>query len=301
MKILLTGITGFIGHHLAIKLLNEGHKVFAIVRPSSKINELSKNLQSNIEIFTYCNDNTVFDIITDMCVKGNRPDVVYHLATFQPNKHRFEDIKNLIQSNITFGTEILDAMVLNNVYNFVNTGTFFQHYENADYSPMNLYAATKTCFEKIIQFYTEVKGLRCISLHLFNTYGENDKRGKFLELLQKVSISGKTLKMSPGEQFIDIVYIDDVIDAFILAGKYLNARKYDICGTYGISSGNPIKLRKIIEIFEKISNKRLSIEWGGLPYREREIMVPWTSYKILPGWEPKVNLEDGIKKFLKLR
>ena len=298
MKILMTGVTGFIGHHLGERLVNDGHEVHAIVRPTSKINELSENLQRNVQFHVYDKDNTVLDILTDLCVDDKRPDVVYHLATNFMNVHRFEDIQDLIQSNITFGTELLDAMVANNVYNFVNVGTFAQHFDDADYSPINLYAATKECFEGIIKYYAEVRNLKCIALHLFDTYGADDKRGKILGLLKKISASGETLKMSPGGQLIDIVYIDDVIEAFVAAGKLLAACKYDYCGTYGVSSTKPIPLREVVKIFENVAGKKLSIVWGGRPYRTREVMVPWSSYKLLPGWSPKVSLQDGIKKFL---
>ena len=298
MKILMTGITGFIGHHLGERLVNDGHEVFAIVRPTSKIDELSENLRCNVKFHVNDSENTVLDIVTDLCVEGNRPDVVYHLAANFLNAHQFDDIKFLVQSNITFGTELLDAMSANNVSNFVNTGTMYQHFEDAEYSPVNLYAATKECFESIIQFYIETARLRCISLHLFDTYGADDKRGKILGLLKKISETGETLKMSPGGQLIDIVYIDDVVEAFVLAGKYLAANQYDYCGTYGVSSLNPLPLREVVKIFEEVAGKKLSIEWGGRPYRQREVMVPWKSFKTLPGWAPKVNLRDGIGKFL---
>ena len=298
MKILMTGITGFIGHHLGERLVNDGHEVFAIVRPTSKIDELSENLRCNVKFHVNDSENTVLDIVTDLCVEGNRPDVVYHLAANFLNAHQFDDIKFLVQSNITFGTELLDAMTANNVFNFVNVGTFAQHFEDAEYSPVNLYAATKECFESIIQFYIETARLRCISLHLFDTYGADDKRGKILGLLKKISETGETLKMSPGGQLIDIVYIDDVVEAFVLAGKYLAANQYDYCGTYGVSSLNPLPLREVVKIFEEVAGKKLSIEWGGRPYRQREVMVPWKSFKTLPGWAPKVNLRDGIGKFL---
>ena len=298
MKILMTGITGFIGHHLAERLINDGHEVYAIVRPTSKIDELSDNLQRNVQFHVYDKDNTILDIITDLCIDDRRPDVVYHLATNFMNAHRFEDIQGLIQSNITFGTELLDAMVANNVYNFINVGTFAQHYDDAEYSPVNLYAATKECFEGIIKYYAEALNLKCIALHLFDTYGADDKRGKILGLLKKISESGETLKMSPGGQLMDLVYVDDVIEAFVAAGKLLAACKYDYCDTYGVSSTKPIPLREVVKIFEDVAGKKLSIEWGGRPYRAREVMVPWKSYKLLPGWSPKVSLQEGIKKFL---
>ena len=300
MKILMTGITGFIGHHLGERLINDGHEVFAIVRPTSKINELSQNLQRNVKFFINDDSNTVKNIIAELCDEGNRPDVVYHLATNFMNAHQFDDIKSLVQSNIIFGTELLDALTANNIYNFVNTGTFNQHYNDEEYNPFNLYSASKKCFEDIIKFYVEVHGLKCISLHLFDTYGADDKRGKILGLLKKISQSEETLKMSPGEQLIDIVYIDDVINAFTLAGIYLFEQKYDYCGTYGVSSMNPVSLREFVKVFETVLGRQLSIEWGGLPYRQREMMIPWKSFKTLPNWTPKTNLAEGIKKFLQI-
>ena len=97
MKILMTGITGFIGGNLGEKLVSEGNEVFAIVRPTSKIDALSENLQCNVKFFVYDENNTVLDIVTDLCVENNRPDVVYHLAANLLNAHHFEDIKFLIQ------------------------------------------------------------------------------------------------------------------------------------------------------------------------------------------------------------
>lgn len=117
-------------------------------------------------------------------------------------------------------------------------------------------------------------------------------------LAEKISETGETLKMSPGEQLIDIVYIDDIVDAFVLAGKNLVAGQYELCGTYGVSSMNPISLREVVKTFEEVVGKKLSIEWGGRPYRQREIMIPWKSFQVLPSWRPKINLAEGIKKFL---
>ena len=298
MKILMTGITGFIGKNLAEKFLENGYTVHAIVRPTSKIDELSEDLRRNVIFHAYDKDNSILKIVTELCAADNRPDVVYHLATNYLNAHKFEDIGNLIQSNVTFGTELLEAMVSNGVYNFVNVGTFAQHFNDAEYNPVNLYAATKQAFEDVIKYYVEARDLKCISLHLFDTYGANDKRGKILGLLKKISESGETLKMSPGGQMIDIVYIDDVMEAFIAAGKLLAACKYKYCGTYGVSSLEPLPLREVVKIFEEVAGKKLSIEWGGRPYRAREIMIPWKSYKLLPDWQPKISLREGIKKFL---
>ena len=290
MKVVLTGITGFICGHLAERLLSGGHELHAIVRKSSRIIDLPENLQNNITFHVYDENNTIMDLMTNLC-KDKKPDIVYHLASLYLPSHKYEDIENLIDSNVTFGNELLDSMKANNIINFVNTGSFAQHYKDAEYSPVNLYSATKQCFEDILKLYEEVYNIKAISLHLFDTYGFGDKRRKIFNLFKEISDSGETLAMSPGEQLINMTHVDDVVEAFFLAGKYLVEGKYELCGTYGVSDGNPIKLRDLAALFEKVSGKKLSIEWGGRPYREREIMVPWQSYKILPNWKPKVSLE----------
>ena len=297
MKVLLTGITGYIGRNLAERLIAEGHKVYAIVRKTSRIDELPDNIRNNVDFLVYDNENPILNLVTNLCKNANI-DLVYHLASIYIINHKPEDVKHLIESNITFATEISDAMKENGINKIVNTGTMFQHYENENYSPVNLYAATKQCFEDVLKFYEATADFKVISLHLFDTYGPNDKRRKIFNLFKEIGESGEKLKMSPGEQLLDMVYIDDIIDAFMLAGKYLVEGKYELCGTYGVSSGQRVKLRELVKIFENVSGKKLNIEWGGRPYREREIMIPWSNFKTLPNWQPKFSLENGIKKFL---
>ena len=294
MKIILSGITGYIGTRLTERFLSEGHEMHAIVRKTSKVEELPDNIKQNVKFYVYDEERTILDIVTAIS-KDKKPDVVYHLASLYLASHKYSDIRKFIDSNITFGSEILDSMRANDIKNFINVGTFAQHYESREYNPVNFYSATKQSFEDILKFYVEVYGMKTISLHLFDTYGVNDKRRKIFNLFKEIGESGETLAMSPGEQLIDIVYIDDVINAFAIAGKYLVEGKYNFCGTYGVSSGNPIKLRELAKIFEKVSDKQLNIKWGGRAYREREIMIPWNTYKTLPGWKPEINLETGIK------
>ena len=161
-------------------------------------------------------------------------------------EHKYDDIPKLIESNILMGTKLLEAMKENSIHNFINAGTFAQHYEDAEYNPVDLYGATKQGFEDIIKYYVNFENMKVIKLHIFNTYGSNDKKRRMMALLKETADSGETLKMSPGEQLIDTVYIDDIIDAFMLAGDYLVKGQYDLCGTYGLSSGNPIILREVI-------------------------------------------------------
>ena len=293
MKILMTGITGFIGHHLGERLVNDGHEVHAIVRPTSKVHALSENLREKVTFHVHDSENTLLDIVTDLCVENHRPDVVFHLATNFVTAHRFEDIQKLIQSNITFGTELLDAMAANNVLNFVNAGTFEQTIDD-NISPVNLYAATKDCFEGIVNFYTASRGLKCIGLRLSDTYGADDKSDRLIGRMKKSFDTGETIHLSHVGQLVDLIYIDDAVEAFIAAKKLLAASKYDYCGAYSVGLSRPVTLGEVVKIFEEVAGKKLSIEWGNRYVSTNFRGTP----RFLPNWSPTTALRDGIKKFL---
>ncbi len=298
MRVLITGVTGFIGNHLAAQLIDEGHEVFAVVRPASDVQSLLQPVRQRVQFITLDVNSTMFDLMSELNANGTCPDMVYHLASLYLTNHHQKDIGDLIASNITLGTELLEAMVAHGVNKFVWAGTSWQHYHNEPYSPVNLYAATKEAFAAIVKYYREAFGLRDICLQLFDTYGVCDRRKKLIHLLLEASETGEALAMSPGYQQIDLVHIDDVVNAFIIAGKCLD--KEGIGTTYAVSSGTVISLRNLVKIIESISQKPLNILWGGRPYREREVMLPWQNGERLPDWQPKIKLEDGLRSLLKL-
>jgi len=175
----------------------------------------------------------------------------------------------------------------------VNTDTSWQHYENQQYSPVNLYAATKQAFEDLLQYYLEACGLRVVTLNLFDTYGPDDPRPKLMNLLKRVAREQQPLAMSPGEQWIDLVHVDDGVRAYeVAAGRLL---KGGVMGheRYAVSSGNPVQLRELVRQVERILGRNLPITWGGRPYRSREVMQPYAG-RSLPGWMPQTKLGSGL-------
>ena len=289
-KILLTGATGYIGSNLTKRLLKENKRVYIVARKSSKF-DLLKDVMDKINIFIY--DGKINNLINYF--KRVKPDAVCHLASFFVSEHKSENTDELIDSNIKFGTEVLEAMSKSGVKNLINTGTSWQHYDNKDYNPVCLYAATKEAFEKIIEYYVQVDNFKVITLKLFDTYGPNDNRPKILNLLSKYSKDKTVLKMSGGEQILDLSYIDDIAEAFYHALCMIEKCDMNEHKTYGIYALKRYKLRDIISTYENVTNKKILVEWGARPYRKREIMNPCTCIEKLPGWKPKISLEDGIR------
>lgn len=289
MKILVTGATGFIGQNLVKSLLDKGYSITTIVRLNSDIS----SIDSRAEVFHYSGE------ITELIAlfQNKRFDGVIHLASLFLASHRTEDISSLIFSNIQFGTELLEVCKLSETKWFINTGTFWQHYHTDSYNPVNLYAATKQAFEDIAKYYTETSNLVFTTIKLNDTFGPHDPRNKVFNLWYRLSQTDDTLEMSPGEQIIDICYIDDVIAAYeSMIDNLVNASEKVKNKTFSIHSKERMSLKNLSKIFEKAIGKPLNIHWGKRDYREREVMTPWENGENIPDWEVKYTLTEAIKK-----
>lgn len=258
-----------------------------MVRPTSENSDLLKFLPSNAILVHDLNVLSLSAKLSEL-----RPTVVFHLSSLFLSSHQAEDIKPLIEANLLFGTQLVDAMGRVGIRRMVNTGTSWQHYESRDYSPVNLYAATKQAFEEILQYYVEAHGMQIITLKLFDTYGPDDHRQKLFSLLKRAA-EGEPLDMSPGAQCIDLVHVGDVAEAFRIAAERLLDGQVSGHERYAVSSGNPMSLRDVVGLVESALKRKLPIEWGGRPYRSREVMQPWVG-SALPGWKPAVDLAAGL-------
>ena len=277
MNILLTGATGFIGKNLLPALEHEGHEVFVLVRPSSNYGELGAN---HSIIFS----GDVIHLAQYM--QQNEIDGIIHLASLYLAEHKPEQIPDLMQSNICLGTQLLEACKMAKVKWFLNTGTIWQNYNVPDYSdgynPVNLYAASKQAFMTIAKYYTETSDICFCTLKLCDTFGPNDTRRKIFALFEQIAKTGETLDMSPGEQLIDILHIDDVVAGFIHLAQMLQENE-TLRNEYVLSSGHQVPLRQLAHIYEQRHKVHLNIKWGKRPYRQREVMKPYVGI-VLPGW-----------------
>lgn len=285
---LVTGGTGFIGSRLVSQLLGGRWRVHVIVRPASKVHVLA---QQSVELHTY--DGSVESLLE--AVGKSRPDVVFHLAALSLAQHTPQQVASLIESNVLFGAHLLEAVVRQAPQSrFVNVGSFWQHYQGKTYSPTSLYAATKQAFEDILIYYVEAFSLRALTLVLFDVYGPNDPRPRLLNLLRKAALEGNALPVSPGEQLLDLVHVDDVAGALIQAAHWLRDEATAGYARFAISSGRLVSLRDLVALCEQVTGHPIPVIWGGRPYRSREVMEPWRGGALLPGWQPQITLEEGV-------
>jgi nucleoside-diphosphate-sugar epimerase len=294
MNIVLTGATGFIGKHLIKALQKVNHKVYAIVRLDSDISYLENN-----GVYYHIDNGNTKNL--NLFFKNQRIEGVVHLASCFIAEHKPDDIERLMQSNLSFGTRVLEATMETGIKWFINTGSSWQNYNCLDdYSPVNLYAATKEAFQTIAKYYTSVSQLLFVTIKICDTYGTDDTRKKILNLWHEAIKSGNSLDMSPGYQKIDTVHIRDVVRAYLALIQLIefSDNKELQNESFAVTSGNPVTLRELATIFEQVTSRRLKINWGKRDYRTREVMIPWTSGKTVPSWTPLVGLEEGIRDLI---
>lgn len=291
---IITGATGYIGSHVARHLIEQGWKVAIISQPQFGYDNVN-DILSRIDVFEY--NGKIESLISYF--KKRKADVVMHLAAAVITNYKPDQIPVLIRSNIEFGTEILEAMRQSDTRLFIGTGSYWQNYNSDTYNPVDLYAATKEAFEKILQYYVDAFDFRAITLRLFDVYGEDDKRPKLWNILREIAGTDKSIDLSPGEQLLDLVHVSDVAQAYERAYQLLKTEPNLKNEIYGVYSGKRKSLKEIVGILQKIIGKKINTNWGGKPYKDREVMNPCESYLNLPMWSTTVEVIDGFSKFVK--
>jgi nucleoside-diphosphate-sugar epimerase len=269
----ITGATGYIGSQLQRHLTAKGWSIVPIDR--------GMKTEQMIEL-----------------LRTQKPDVVFHLASLFIAEHKPSDIEPLIASNVLFGAMLAEAMAVTGHKLLVNTGTSWQHFGPGERDPVALYSATKNAFEEILKYYVSAENFRVVTLKIFDSYGPNDPRPKLVPKLIACFDSGVTPELSPGEQKLDLVHVNDLVRAFEIAALELVAIGVDVgigsMQDFALNSGTPVSLREVIALIERLKGRSLNVKWGARPYRRREVMEPWTKGRVLPGWETSVTLEQGL-------
>jgi len=279
--ILLTGATGFIGSNLLQLLLVKNYQVICLVRHH---NNVPSKAQVNITI----------DELENFALL-NRIDIVIHLATFFC-ADKFPDEVNtqkIIDSNIQFTSKLASTLRSINPELILYSESAAQYLNQSQFP--NFYSFTKSIGCKIIEYYLPQK-TKLLKLVFPDTYGIADARPKLFTLLRKSLQEGSILELSEGHQVLNYLYVDDVIDGIIFAiEKVVHEKKTSL---FRLRSPEVYTLRNIIEKFEKISDQKLEIVWGAKPYRDSDVFNDSGYPEDLPGWEPKISLEEGIKKII---
>ncbi len=290
MNILITGGAGFIARNLIKALLKLDYNIITIYRET-----IPNEFVGKVKMIQYTGNYN--DLEENL--KDNQIDIVIHLATYFTSKHKTDEIRKLFESNILLGTYVLEFMKSHGVKKFINTSTYATSIDGSNYNPQNLYSATKKAFEDILIFYAKSEKIKTVNLELSDTYGLGDSRPKFINLLLEAIKENREFNMSPGEQEICYIHVNDVVRAYLRAIDMLV--KGDIKGieNYSVYGDEVLTLNQLVSKVQDICGKNIQVNKGVYPYREREIMKFKPKYPRLPGWQPQVSLRQGIFEILR--
>lgn len=295
MKILITGATGFVGQNLIpqLSLHRPQDIMLLLVRDIEKAGKLySKQQYPNIVIA----ESYDFDSVINFS-----PEIVLHLAAFSTSSDSSEIIEQLINSNITFGVKLLDCLKkCNNLKLFINTGSAVQYRLGTEsQNDAYLYGATKSAFINFLNYYSDVNNFKYVNVIPFSVYGGIMTVKRIMDYMIESLSSNTPIDMTPGEQILDFIHIDDLVDFYItLIDKTQKVLTFNNGINFFCGTGKGTSLRDLAKIVEKVYNKKTNINWGGRMYRERDTMYSVASIGKnleLLNWCAKIDLESGIR------
>lgn len=278
MNILLTGCTGFIGSNILNKF-KDSNKIYIILRNKKK-NKFFK--KKNINIINFKDYN---DLSTK--VSKIKAELVIHAATHYAKSHNKKDIKKFSDSNILLGNILLENLKSMSTKKFINFSTIWEDYNGIKNNHFNLYSAYKKAFSYILNYYQKkLKDIKFYELMLSDTFGENDKRPKIINVLRKNYKKNIKTNIVSKNLFINLLNVEDVVNAVYLIHKEkIKPEKYLL------KNKTETNIKEIIKKLNKKNEKKIKVNW----LSRKLIKEKSLSYKKLKSWKPcKSNISDVI-------
>ena len=299
---MVTGGAGFIGRHLVAKLLDDGHEItiFDNFSLSSK-NDITNLLENGVSLVT----GDILDY--DLLLKSmSNYDFVIHLAAQTSVSRSITDPKTTTDIIVDGTVNVLKSCVKTNIKNliFPSSAAVYGNSpdapisENSQLSPISSYGASKLVAEHNLQVFSKFFGLNCISLRLFNVYGngQSSEAGVIRKFLKNISEDVPLEIFGDGRQTRDFVYISDVIEAFYCAIRNIEAKRGKV---YNIGSGSATSINELASLL--ISSKGKDLQVIHKPALEGEIKDSKADISLAEndiGYSPHVPLSDGLANLI---
>lgn len=325
MKILITGIAGFIGANLANKLIEKNYEIVGIdnlndyydvqlkenrlkILLKNKIKNYQINLENKEEV------NKVFKI--------EKPDVVINLAAQAGVRYSLENPYAYIESNVNGFMSVLEGCRNHKVENLIyassssvygaNTSKPFSTEDNIDH-PLSLYAATKKSNELMAHTYSHLYNIPTTGLRFFTVYGPWGRPDMALFKFTKAIVNDEPIDVyNHGNMMRDFTYVDDIVEAITrLVEKPAKpnptwsgdnpdpSSSYAPYKVYNIGNNSPVRLMEFVEAIEnkvgKIANKNyMELQPGDVPetYANVEDLYRDIDFK------PSTKIQDGVNNFV---
>ena len=309
MRILITGVAGFIGFHLSLFLLKKNMNIFGVDNVNSYYDtKLKKDRLAQLKSFKnfkFCKTN-IQDISFADNFREKKFDCLINLAAQAGVRHSLKDPHTYINSNILGQLNLLEFAKKHDVKKFIyassssvyggNTNLPFSTSHRVD-NPVSLYAASKKSAELVAECYSHLFEIQCIGLRFFTVYGPWGRPDMATFIFTEKILQDKTIEVfNHGQMERDFTYIDDIINGIFGTIEIKKKFKHKI---YNLGNSKPELLEDFIKIIEdnldkKARKKYLPIQPGDVEKTYADINESQNDLN----FKPQTTIEQGIPRFI---
>jgi UDP-glucuronate 4-epimerase len=331
MKVLVTGNAGFIGFHLAKRLLERGDSVVGIdvvndyydpQLKEARLRILSEIAKEQGRGYTFFRFNLADKELLKECFEQHQFDRVIHLAAQAGVRYSIENPDAYVESNLIAFTNILECCRRRSVAHLIyassssvygaNTKTPFSESDNVDL-PVSFYAATKRANELMAYSYSHLYKLPTTGLRFFTVYGPWGRPDMALFKFTRNIIEGSPIALfNKGEHTRDFTYIDDIVEGIISVvdravqptQKSINEFAHNKGNTqparlFNLGNSQPQKLLDYVAAIEAALGKSAKVDY--LPIQPGDMKDTYADCSLAASqldYVPKVSLQEGVNKFV---
>jgi len=292
---LITGGTGFIGSLLVRRLVSNNEEVHLIIRKESKLWRIQDIAD---KIMCHTSDLSDADALKKI-IEKIKPSIIYHLATYGAYAYQ-DEADRIIKTNILGTWNLLKAIADLNYELFVNTGSSseygfkqFPMRETDLLEPASYYAVTK-CSQTLLCYHVardEKKPI--VTLRPFSVYGPYEEPTRFIPTLMRALYFKEPINLVSPEISRDQIYVEDVVDAYLLVDRLKN-----FAGEiFNIGTGVQSSIREVVETTVRVTGRTTDFRWGEMKRRMWDTsnwVADVSKARSLLGWVPKMSPEKGL-------
>jgi len=304
LKVLVTGVAGFIGMHCAKRLLARGDEVLGIDNLSTYTSvELKKDRLAQLEGLRFEQVDIADEASLKIIFENENPELVLHLAAQAGVRHSIEHPQAYVQANLVGFANLLECCRRHPPRHLVFASSSsvygassklpWSESDNVDH-PVSFYAATKKANELMAHAYSHVHGLAASALRYFTVYGPWGRPDMSPMLFARAIMDGRPIQVfNHGDMARDFTYVDDAVEATI---RVLD--RPSSYAVYNVGNHTPVPLLDYIAALERAFGAKAKLEMK--PMQPGDVKATYADTSALAravGFAPSTPLETGLARF----
>ena len=284
MKIAILGANGFLGRILSRDLLLGGHEVVGFVLNPPNVSDSQVEYRSVMELLAHAGlKESPFDVVINLAARRSTKN--HPLTDAEVDKFTYEIPKAFFLKTVSPGCLILNA------------STYIQNFEGHTGRAVDRYGEAKEKLSLFLEREFLLRNSTILDLYFFTIYGIGDRPNHLVPSLLDAARSGHPIDLSPGNQLMNLLYVDDAVVNLL---QCLSTPRIDGYQKNFLWSENYFSVRDLVSKIESAVDRSINCKWGAREYVGHEMMKVWPiSMSQLPSFSEKIMLTEGIAKIWK--